>query len=347
MKHVIVIGLILTGLFLVSCRDYTATSVVKQDGSIERTIEVESDSSLVFAGAYPVPKDSTWQILRREAKDDSTKIIYAATKFFPSATALNQDLSQFKDSLSYLQYSIRIDRRFRWFNTYLTYHEIYAGLDLFTALPMEDFLTPDEIKRFSARDTSEALDDRLEAWHVASATEELYQVLEKTVVATPESDITSQDLNANRDSLLMKLSENVFQNNDLVKQVLEICESVFPTANTEALRSALGENLRVIQQKLDLLQKLIVDNYALNVHMPGLIIDTNADALEGNMAHWSVVTDSLLYRQYDAWVQARIINTTLLFATLICLGILFSLSTGLWLYRLNKKTKTGMIPGDR
>lgn len=327
-------------LFLVSCRNYTTTSEVQADGSIQRTIQVESDSGAVFTGAYPVPNDSTWQIVRNPSKDDSNKIVYSATKFYPSVAALNRDLEPYNDTLSYLQISVRIDRHFRWFNTYLTYHEIYHALNLFTALPMEAFLTEDELAQFAARDTSEEFGDRMNAWQEASMYEEIYQGLEKAVAANPMSGITSQQLAGMKDSLRAVAEDSVSLDDRLIDEILSACRVVFPYANLELLRIDLTENLSQFSQKMDLLNKLGSDSFKLNVVMPGLIIGTNADGLEGNTALWTVESDSMLYREFDAWVESRVINSGLLFGTLIFLGLLFSISTGLWIYRVNKSAKS-------
>lgn len=326
-------------LLLVSCRNYTTTSVVGSNGSIERTIAIEADSSSVFSGAYPVPDDSSWQVSEQPSRDDSNKTIYSRTKFYASVEGLNRDLEPFNDSLRYLQISVRIDRHFRWFNTYLTYHETYKALNLFTALPIQNFLTESEMKQFEMRDTSKAFDDKLEAWQEASMFEEIYIALEKSVVANPMCGITAQQLMGLKDSLRTVANDSIPQDGELTDNVLATCQVVFPFANLDLLRTDLAQNLTLFNKKMEFLNTLATDNYKLNVVMPGLIINTNADALEGNTGHWSVESDSILYRDYDAWVESRVINTGLLFGTLIFLGLLFSISTGLWIYRVNKSAK--------
>ncbi|MCF7801349.1 MAG: hypothetical protein K9N34_04955 [Candidatus Marinimicrobia bacterium] len=340
-SRVFILVFIITGLLLVSCRDYTATSVVTSDGEIHRTIEVKADSNLVFTGTFPVPRDASWQTEWKQAVDDSDKVVYTARKTYTSVAEMNADLDAFDDSLAYLQIDIRLDRHFRWFNTYLTYHEIYKALNLFNALPISDFLTESQISRVAAGDTSAVLDSLMESWQEASMVEEIYQGLEKTIAANPMGGITLQELSAVKDSLGQVLQDSIDLDDKVVENILKVVEGVFPNANLEILLPDLTENLTVFRKKVDFLDKLMVDNYKLNVQMPGLIIQTNAHALEGNVAQWTVEADSMLYRDYDARVTARIINTTLLFGTLIFLGLLFSVSTGLWIYRLNKKAKPG------
>lgn len=334
------------GLLMVGCRDYTAISVVTADGEIHRTIEVKADSNLVFTGTFPVPRDTSWQTEWRHTPDDSDKVIYTARKTYASAADMNADLDAFDDSLAYLQIHVRLDRHFRWFNTYLTYSEIYKALNLFNALPMSEYLTESEMVMVAAGDTSAALDSLLEAYQEASMVEEIYQGLEKTITANPLGGITLPQLSVMKDSLGQVLRDSVDLDNQVVDHILDVVGEVFPYANPEILLPDLQENLTVFRKKVDFLDKLMVDSYKLNVQMPGLIIETNAHALEGNVAHWTVEADSILYQDYDAWVRARVINTTLLFGTLIFLGIIFSISTGLWIYRLNKKAKTGGRPEE-
>lgn len=338
--RIVFFGFILSAALLVSCREYTATSIVTADGEIHRTIEVKADSNLVFTGTFPVPRDTTWQVEWKRAVDDSDKVVYIARKTYPSVAEMNVDLAMFDDSLAHIQIDVLLDRRFRWFNTYLTYHEIYNALNLFNALPMSDFLTTAQIARVTAGDTSSVLDSLMESWQEASMYEEIYQGLDKTVTANPMGGITRQQLSAMKDSLGRVLRDSVAMDDQIVANVLDVVGEVFPRANTEILLPGLEENLAVFRKKVGFLDKLIVDNYKLNVRMPGLIVSTNAHALEGNVAHWTVEADSILYRDFDARVTARVINTALLFGTLIFLGLLFSISTGLWIYRLNKKAKS-------
>lgn len=338
---IVTLGIMIGGLLLVSCRDYTATSVVTSDGEIHRMIEVKADSNLVFTGTFPVPRDESWQGDWKRAEDDSDKVVYTARKTYASVAEMNADLDAFDDSLTHLQIHIQLDRHFRWFNTYLTYREIYKALNLFNALPLSDFLTESQMARVTAGDTSAVLDSLMESWQEASMVEEIYQGLEKTVAANPMGGITLQELSAVKDSLGQVLQDSIDLDDKVVENILAVVEGVFPNSNPEMLSPDLMENLSVFKKKVDFLDKLMVDNYKLRVQMPGLIIQTNAHALEGNMAQWTVEADSMLYRDYDAWVTARVINTTLLFGTLIFLGLLFSVSTGLWIYRLNRRAKPG------
>ncbi len=323
-------------VLMVSCRDYTTTSIVASNGRLERTIQVKADSNLVFGGAYPVPRDSSWRMTWQAAATDTGKVIFTATKTYASARALTRDLAAFSDSLTYLQLSVRLDRRFRWFHTYLTYHEIYKGLNLFTAIPQADFLTAEELARFNARDTSADLVDRLESWRKTSMYEEIYQALQKTIAANPAAGLAPQALQTLKDSLFKVVRDSVSFDKDFIKKILASCSVVFPTAKVDSLRPGLTENLALFKRKLDLMDKVFSDNYALNVRMPGLIITTNADTLAGNGAHWTIAADSMLYRDYDAWVEARVVNSGLLWGTFVLLGILFALFAGLWIYRRNK-----------
>ncbi|MCF7796234.1 MAG: hypothetical protein K9N11_02845 [Lentisphaeria bacterium] len=329
------LGLMVAVLLLASCRDYTATSVVTSDGEIHRTIEVKADSNLVFTGTFPVPRDTSWQTEWKPAVDDSGKVIYTARKTYTSAAEMNADLEPFDDSLAYLQIEFRLDRHFRWFNTYLTYHEIYKALNLFNARPMSDYLTESQIADVMAGDTSAVLDSLVESWQEASIIAEIYQGLEKAVANNPMAGITLQELSAASDSLEQSLRDSMALDEKVVETTLNVVADVFPRSNPELLLTDLSENLAVFKRKVAFLEKLGVDNFKLNVMMPGLILQTNAHGLERNMVHWTVEADSMLYRDYEAWVTARVINTALLFGTLIFFGILFSLSTGLWIYRLN------------
>ena len=88
MKNKSLIRLTVITLVLVfsisGCLDYTITTQVNADGSLDRTIVVRGDSASIFDGSINIPSDSTWEISTKweeVKKNDSSaerKYVYTA-----------------------------------------------------------------------------------------------------------------------------------------------------------------------------------------------------------------------------------------------------------------------------
>ena len=69
------------------------------------------------------------------------------------------------------------------------------------------------------------------------------------------------------------------------------------------------------------------DSYINKVIMPGIIMDTNAEQVEGNSVIWRVKAKQFLDVDYSMWVESRSVNrwAILLTALLIMMPVAWSI----------------------
>ncbi|MBU4445439.1 MAG: hypothetical protein L6422_00755 [Candidatus Marinimicrobia bacterium] len=63
--------------------------------------------------------------------------------------------------------------------------------------------------------------------------------------------------------------------------------------------------------------------------MPGLLIDTNAETVEGNKVVWEVGTGKFFLRDFEMWAESRIVNrwaipVTAVILLVICGGLVIA-----------------------
>ena len=151
-------SLVLLIILASGCLEYTITTRIMPDGSIERTVLVEGDSSSIFKGSLPVPTDSSWEIVagyqEKSAGDsiDEKKYVYKARKVFRNSGELNQELNWDTAGEGQIIRQVKVEKRFRWFHTYYRYSETYRQLFPFTRKPVNDFLSDEELELAHAGD---------------------------------------------------------------------------------------------------------------------------------------------------------------------------------------------------
>jgi hypothetical protein len=194
---------ILTLAALTGCREITTTTQIFSDGSCERTIKCSGDSTdfhSTFAGPFPLPVDSTWNITQKADSTTGTTEIKAgkttekgnnritiASKRFKSIHDLNRLYrKKWKDSLT-VEVEIRLDRRFRWFNTFFEYRETYKACTPFTKVKIEDFLTPKEQSLIYIKGDTLGLDKKVDQWLLKSYFEEFFEAVAECADAGQES----------------------------------------------------------------------------------------------------------------------------------------------------------------
>jgi len=100
---------------------------------------------------------------------------------------------------------------------------------------------------------------------------------------------------------------------------ITICENLFQTASVRQLRGQFHR----IQRKIDFMAEGFTDSNANSVIMHGLILGTNAKKIEGNQVSWEIKAEEFLIKDYEMWVESRIVNKWTIWVT----GIVMVLSS--------------------
>jgi hypothetical protein len=129
-----------------SCLEYQFSTRINPDGSCERTMIVRGDSSNLMNGIIPVPTDSVWKISIGKVQGESRKFELTAVGKFKSIEELNKYFYKSPDSMPTVSIKAELKKKFRWFYTYLDYHETYYAFTPYRKVPIGKFLKEDEIK---------------------------------------------------------------------------------------------------------------------------------------------------------------------------------------------------------
>ncbi len=144
-------GLIFIIVLASGCLEYTITTRIMSDGTVERIIMIEGDSASIFKGSIPVPADSSWDITsgfksQNEADSPEKKTyFYKARKVYRNYKALNEEINADSLETNKIRRHVNIEKRFHWFYTFYRYAETYEQIFPFNSRPLADYLSDEEV----------------------------------------------------------------------------------------------------------------------------------------------------------------------------------------------------------
>jgi hypothetical protein len=300
MKHRFAAFIALILLITPGCKkEKTTTTTIDSDGSCVRTIVVNpvSDTSSTF----PVPTDKSWDIHLEGDTDKS----FVAVKKFDDVNLMNNEYRRPEK----VGVHIAFEKKFRWFFTYFNYQETYKPLLQIQRIPIQNFLTKEEYAQYENGDTGRALKKRLDDFLTANLYEEFYSQLVDSVERMHDPSIpASVFITKKQDVGFHEFDKG--ETKDIVKY----------------LEKTLGLKLQgKIEKPIESITKSIKDSvrfmldaggdYVNEVRMPGIILITNANSVEGNKVVWRFNEDRFAYTGYAMAVESRIANPWAAYAT--------------------------------
>ena len=301
--------LLISGLLLMvisGCYEkyYTVKTKVNPDGSIERTYIVEKDDSAgVYQNPFPVVFDSTWKIEVKKISDSTKTFTFTAKKYFQSSNDLVKDIYK-SNAIDKLNDSVIIGKHFRWFYTYFDYRENYKEIIPYNNIPMEKFFSQREIQQIYSDTISKQLEAKLEDWWQKNIFEEYFKVLYKSAKYYNTPDFNTSLLNSKRDSLYKAIIDSDTKS----ENVIAVCEKVLGTNKVKGLKNDFESVEKDINKNFESMM-MLDGNYVSEVILPGIIISTNATAIEGNKLTWKFNTSKSNMIFIEMSAQSRMINT--------------------------------------
>jgi hypothetical protein len=296
-------------LIITGCDDYTITTTLNEDGSCERIIQIETGSDSISKFSYPIPQDGKWTIETRKkenTKDKRTVYIVTAKKRFSSLEELANEYVSFEQSKK-LRIRIKGERRFRWFYTYCRYSETYDISLPFKRLPIESFMTLDEVRRYQNGEKNDTLEHKANRWFERTIFEEFYSPIITAASALNDPQLTVKILETRKDEIFEFLFDKKNKVNT-VDDIIKCFEKLLKNSAIRKLRDTIKISYQAIEDKLEQLPHGS-DNYNNAVIMPGLILETNASELAGNKVTWRISSDRLKVGPLEMSVESRIVNT--------------------------------------
>jgi hypothetical protein len=334
------------------CLEYTMTTRVLPDGSIERTIVVKGDSAEIFKGSLPVPVDSTWKIsggYEEKSAGDSTdkkQYVYKASKVFRNSAELNKELNPVSEEAGRIIREVKVEKKFRWFNTFYKYAETYKQTFPFHRKPVDEFLNDRELEfawaddkdlyysresdalmilkdtlvrpALSVKDSArmkelkEAIEKKFFRWMSTNVYEDYFEVLKVALdksgtMKQGKAEKTRDGLFAFFDSCFIDLDSFFDRKGQNDTSLLQLASKYYH-ADTAILYHANRKGFDTFNKKLDNIMPVFGDSYMNLTIMPGIIISSNSTEINGNTASWDVESDHFYAKDFTLLVESKKIN---------------------------------------
>ncbi len=297
------------------------TTKINNDGSCERTVFVKNVSDTSMYRSFPVPTDKSWE--SRIERDSVKEEVYVASKRFDNVNQMNNEYKR----PSKVGIDLKFEKKFRWFFTYFSYQETYKPCFQIQRIPIRAFLTKEEYAQYENGDTSKALKERMDEFLMANLVEEFYKQLIDSVESLHDPSLPVS-------VFIAKKHEIDFHNMEhSTKDVIKYLERTLGLK----LRGKLERQIDGIEKLMEAKIQFIMDaggDYVNEVVMPGIILNTNANTVEGTKVLWHFNEDKFTFISYTMTVESRIANP---WATYTTGGVLIVIVTLLMLPRLKRK----------
>lgn len=314
-RNIVISALVTLLLIFSACREITVTTKINRDGTFTRTITVTGDSSEVNKGNLPFPVDGTWE--KKSFRDiaDSTKHIVTYTKTFRNSDDLNAELKNDTSWYHNLKREISVKKRFGFFYSYLSFHEIYKSMNPFTFADYRDYLTEDDVEWFIGLKvpvtpadsvTKKAVEDKVDKFFAESVTAEIEGIMRDGIKRLNNPALDTSVLSVYRDSIAMAVENSNFKSGE---QLIDTIGERTGNKTWSLLNDLQPPIFAGFDKKMELLDTLFsIEGYTEVVEMPGLITGTNSPMLKGNQVSWEFSNESILLRDYELYAESRVIN---------------------------------------
>lgn len=297
--------------------DYKTTTKINSDGSCVRIVAVNpvQDTS----SSFPVPTDKSWEI----RLEGDTEKVYVASKKFDDVNQMNNEYKRGEK----VGVDIKFEKKFRWFYTYFSYQETYKPCFQIQKIPIRTFLTKEEYTQYENGDTSKALKKRLDDFFVANIFEEFYSKLIDSVESIHDPSLPANFFIAKKKEIDFREMEHN------TKDIVKYLERVLGLKLSGKLERQIDNISKSIDAKIEFMKNTSAD-YINEVVMPGIILNTNANTVEGSKVVWHFNEDKFTFISYTMNVETRIANP---WANYTTGGVLIVLVALLMLPRLRRK----------
>ena len=312
------IALSVLALILPGCLEkYEVKTVVAPDGTCDRVVSVFRDSKDLPKSAFPIPVDSTWKTTwETKEKSDSghsgKTYVYTASKHFDAFETLEREYSGQRDSAD-LTINVKVERRFRWFYTYFEYSETYARFNpLRNSVQPTEYMSSEDIQRFlSTPEPDSLLQTQWKKWDDRNMAEWMFSRLCDAVQKRNDQSLPVSLFQANKAkicSMFMDDSDRTPHKRQSFEERFAERLSVLLNAPTARLLS--GDVARIgeeVMKRIDVANRA-EGTYKNSVTLPGMIVSTNANEVQGTTITWQFTHEHLALADFPMVAESRVVN---------------------------------------
>lgn len=316
--------------FLGGCPDTkNVTTTINRDGSCVRTIgnfdprEFKGIDSIKHD--IPIPIDESWKLV---AIDDSAAVL---KKGFGSVAELDALYDSDESEIKMYKRKVTLDKKFRWFHTFFQYRESYDGL--LTEIPITEYMTLQEADVFKSSNPEDhpmlvkleeksqnSLSDNIEERFGYWLHDNIYSLAFNDIIEIADSlkilDYRNVDVKALKDTV-KKIIENEskkiinfdFEDDlDMVDLAKLIGSQVHLDSVSKIKLSGHVENAKLDERYENWLLADIANGHNNQVILPGQLIDTNAERINGDTLVWHMNSIKFIDADYTMFAESRVTN---------------------------------------
>lgn len=331
------LSLLILLISILACHDVEIVTYILPNGSVLRSISMPGDSTKAYDSAYPLLSDTSGQVVKTRKKDVK-EFGYTVTKFYQNASEINNEFASLPDTVLYIRPVVKLEKRFRWFYTFFSYHETYKahGLQFLNS----DSLLVKKVKDAIAERDSTSEKDESEDIEEELIFEDLYQTILRAAEEINDPGLRPQIIREKKQNLHDSLMAADVDFDRFVNDVLKTCADIYQTHSVIKLKPFIEEFNKKLKRYLDFIERSIGETYKNSVVMPGVVIATNSHNVHGNKVAWEVDTDNFQLEDYQMWVESRRMNVLpTVFTGLFLLGCIAGI---LLITRKMKREKAGL-----
>jgi len=314
----------LAGLIIVAapgCLEIETKTHVRRDESLNRTVVFSGDSAGVPGACIVLGIDSSWAL---ETRREERKYILTASREFATV----QDMARALRGSPGKSVTItpRLESRFDWFFTIYRYSETWSRLHQINEVPLSDYVSPGEIdmffrhelrkEPFPTKGDSLALadaEDRYTEWDSRNWFEAYYKIFLKGVRELGDPALQVDSVERRKEVLFRALGADFSAFADSKKSSdfnAMGAEFARVLKNPLALEAAAKESdaIALLARQQAFVEDFAPFGYKVRTEMPGLITNTNAPSINGNIVTWEDFEGALYITDFDMWVESRVVN---------------------------------------
>jgi len=315
--HKIIGVLLVMFSLLTGCKEIETTTEIYPDGSCKHIVFVKGDSSEIAQSAFPIPTDSSWTITTY----DSGEYTYIAEKIFAKVADWDKEMNYCQDKSKALTIVPELKKKFRWFYTIYEYKETFKAFNKLWNVPITDYMTPEDLQIFSSPDDSsaqaKAAEEKLDNWDKRNKFEEFYQEFIKMTRELKDSTLSIARLDTKKEQLYNLFVDELYDNLKYEKELMTKLCTILDNDSVKRLESDLVYIIAQQKERQESLEEIGLTEFENHVIMPGLILDTNAQTVEGRKVSWEIKPKQFWFTDFTMSVESRLVNIWAVVITLV------------------------------